>query len=149
MTNTFFKYLALSAAAIGLAACSAPTASDAPIAATPVVQTSVQSVVSTGTFSGLSDHETVGTATLVKTADGYGLLLSDDFELDGAPDPVIGFGADGVYDTASEVADLTHRTGEQTYTLPASFDPVRHTQVYVWCGEFSVPLGVANLTPAS
>lgn len=99
-----------------------------------------------GTFEGRTDHITKGEVTLTKTANGYVLTLSDDFYLDGAPDPVIGFGTSGKYIKASQVKALKSKRGAQTYQLPQGFNPAQYNEVYVWCEKFSVPLGVAKLS---
>ncbi|MEO0882941.1 MAG: DM13 domain-containing protein [Pseudomonadota bacterium] len=105
-------------------------------------------LVSSGTFEGRSDHITTGGVSLVSTEDGYQLVFADDFSLDGAPDPVVGFGKAGAYDTASQVSALANKTGAQSYSLPVSFTPDAYDEVYVWCEQFSVPLGVATLETA-
>lgn len=105
--------------------------------------------VSSGTFKGLSNHVTEGSVSLVKTDAGYELIFADNFSLDGAPDPVIGLGTNGKYDAKSEVSVLKNKTGAQTYKLPASFKPGQHSEVYVWCKDVGVPLGVAMLKKGS
>ena len=105
----------------------------------------IHPVVTEGSFIGASDHETRGTATIVKTDAGYELRLSGDFYLDGAPTPVLGFGVDGEYVHASQFADLRSKRGAQSYPLPASFDPANVDQLFVWCERFDIPLGVADL----
>ncbi|WP_371397165.1 DM13 domain-containing protein [Fretibacter rubidus] len=102
-------------------------------------------VIQTGQFEGRSDHITTGTAKIIQTADGYELVLGGDFYLDGAPDPVIGFGSNGEYDASTQFTELKKKRGTQTYELPAGFTPGAHSQVFVWCEKFSVPLGVATL----
>lgn len=64
---------------------------------------------------------------------------------DGAPDPKVGFGRDGAYDKTSQLAPLGAKKGHQTYQLPASVDPAKYNEVYIWCEQYSVPLGVAKL----
>ena len=98
-----------------------------------------------GTFSGRSDHITTGTATLVKSEDGYRVVLSDDFELDGAPDPVVALGANETFSVANKLGALKNRTGAQSYIVPSSIALDGVTEVYIWCEEFSVPLGIAPL----
>jgi len=104
-----------------------------------------EEIVAKGAFRGASGHTTLGDVVVVKSAMGAQVVLQDNFRLDGAPDPKVGFGADGRYDRASQLAHLKSLGGEQAYDVPASLDLSRYNQVYIWCEQFSVPLGVANL----
>lgn len=99
-----------------------------------------------GRFEGRSKHVTSGEVSIVKTKTGYELILGDNFFLDGAPDPVIGFGNNGKYDKATTFTKLEKKNGRQTYNLPEGFTPSNYSQVYVWCEKFAVPLGVATLS---
>ena len=98
-----------------------------------------------GTFSGRSDHVTTGDVSIVKTDAGYQLVFADNFSLDNAPDPIVGFGNNGKFEKSSKLSSLTNKTGAQTYQLPADFTPAQFSEVYVFCEKFSVPLGVATL----
>ncbi len=101
--------------------------------------------VSHGTFDGRSDHVTTGGVEIVKDGHGgYKVILAKDFSLDGAPDPKLAFGHNGV-DKSTIFAPLKSKTGHQEYELPASIDPTKYNEIYVWCEKFSVPLGVASL----
>ena len=103
-------------------------------------------VVAKGRFEGRSGHETSGGVTIKQTPDGAVVVLEEDFSLDGAPDPKLGFGKSG-YDHSSQFSVLRSNTGRQEYKLPATIDPGRYTEFYVWCERFSVPLGVAKIGP--
>lgn len=149
-----FKYTALTglaALALTLSACgnTASSNNEAQTETAPVTQAVAAAELAAGTFSGRSDHITTGTASLVKTDAGYQLVLSADFELDGAPDPIVAFGNNETYDAANKLGALKNRTGAQRYDLPANFTPANFSQVYVWCEKFNVPLGVATLTKAN
>ena len=98
-------------------------------------------VVAKGSFVGASDHVTTGA---VHVTDGS-VDLQDDFSLDGAPDPKVGFGKDGVYDPATTLSALESNTGAQSFAVPDGVDPSAYNEVYIWCEKFSVPLGVAKL----
>lgn len=102
-------------------------------------------VVSSGKFVGASKHETSGGVTVIKTDSGTIVMLEGDFSLDGAPDPKLGFGKDGAYDSKSKIAHLAKNTGLQIYQVPASVDPKGYNEFYIWCEKFAVPLGVAKL----
>ena len=100
----------------------------------------------TGTFTGASEHITTGGVTIVKTVGGGAVVILDEnFSLDGAPDPRVGFGTDGVYADASDLGALTQKEGLQVYIVPASVNVDDFNEVYIWCRQFAVPLGVAAL----
>lgn len=100
----------------------------------------------TGTFTGASEHITTGGVTVVKNADGSATVtLADDFSLDGAPDPRVGFGKDGKYVDGTDVGLLKNLKGGQSFTVPASINVDDFNEVYIWCLKFAVPLGVAGL----
>ncbi len=100
----------------------------------------------TGSFTGMNKHTTTGQATVVKSGDGWKVVLGDDFSLDGAPDPKVALGNDGVYDPATLHSDnLTSNTGAQEFMLPAGIDGSKYNEVYIWCEKFSVGLGVAKI----
>ena len=101
--------------------------------------------VRSGIFSGLSDHSTQGTASIVKTADGYAIVLGDDFVFDGAPDPKVALGKNGKFDASTLLAPLQSDSGTQTFAIPASIDVADFNEIYIWCEKYSVGLGVAPL----
>ena len=147
--NTVLKLLGTAAIALTLAACGNANSgkienAKANAPAVEIVASNAQ-LISQGQFEGRSDHITTGKVTLEKTANGYQLRLSSDFELDGAPDPVVALGNGETYQVSNKLGALQNRTGEQVYQLPASFTPGQFSQVYVWCEEFNVALGVADL----
>lgn len=101
--------------------------------------------VSHGEFEGRSDHVTTGSVEIVKDGHGgYKVVLAKNFSLDGAPDPKLAFGHNGI-DKSTIFTPLLNKTGHQEYKLPASIDPTKFNEIYVWCEKFDVPLGVASL----
>lgn len=102
-------------------------------------------VVSSGKFVGASNHVTTGGVTVIKTDSGTIVMLEGDFSLDGAPDPKVGFGKNGSYDSKSQIAHLANDKGLQIYQVPASVDAKGYNEFYIWCEKFAVPLGVAKL----
>ena len=100
----------------------------------------------TGSFHGASNHITQGDYTISKQADGsYVITLEDNFSLDGAPDPSVGFGKNGKYSKATYLGNLKSLKGKQSFVIPASVDLSLFNEVYIWCAKFTVPLGVAPL----
>ena len=138
----FIKVLLIAMTALGASACGNG-------ADTPETYEETKEIkgerVSFGTFEGASKHVTTGSVELIRTEDGsYAIILGDDFEFDGAPAPVWGFG-NGAYDAATKFAGLKGNKGRQVYELPASFDPTTYSHVVLYCEQFSVPLGLAAL----
>lgn len=135
------RIIAFSAFALALAACGQEGAGSASEAPAEVI---AGEVVATGVFEGASDHVTTGGVTVRKAADGYYVTLEEDFSLDGAPDPKLGFGNPD-YAAETQFSELKSKMGYQSYKLPEGFDPTDYQTIYVWCEQFSVPLGVATL----
>jgi hypothetical protein len=102
-------------------------------------------VIIQGTFKGANGHATSGTAQLVKLdAGGYVIRFGKDFKHDGtAPDATVGLGKSG-YDKTTDLGRLRENKGAQDYALPAGFDPAGYNEIYVWCTEYAVSLGVAK-----
>ena len=111
-----------------------------------VASASADTVSATGTFTGASDHITTGGVSIIKTSNGGAIVILDsNFSLDGAPDPKVGFGIDGQFVAASDLGELTNKDGLQAYVVPASVNVDDFNEVYIWCEQFAVPLGVAAL----
>ena len=98
-----------------------------------------------GTFSGLSNHVTTGSVSVVKEGDGYVIVLGEDFMFDGAPDPKVALGKNGEYDPSTLIELLRSNSGTQTYLVPAGIEVEAFNEVYIWCEKYSVGLGVAPI----
>ena len=115
------------------------------ITVAPIAVQAADDLLHSGTFEGASGHVTSGGVTVVSTDNGVRVILGEDFYHDGAPDPHVGFGTSGTFDSASDIGMLVSNTGEQVYEVPASLDISAYDEVYIWCVQYSVPLGVASL----
>lgn len=102
-------------------------------------------VVAKGTFAGQSDHVTTGSATIQREGGKVLLVLGENFSLDGAPSPTIGFSKSGKFDLKTEFTKLKSNDGRQVYEIPASIDIANYDAVTIWCSKFAVPLGSARL----
>ncbi len=98
-----------------------------------------------GAFTGLNGHKTAGGVEVAQTDSGWEVRLQDDFSFDGAPDPRIGFGTGGSFADRTDFEPLHANSGAQVYKVPVGVDPSQYDEVYVWCRQFSVPLGVAKI----
>lgn len=95
-----------------------------------------------GSFEGRSNHVVNGG---VKIGDDGTIVLDDAFFLDGAPDPKVAVSMKGQSRPKNMLAPLQNKTGTQSYSLPEGSDVSSITHVWIWCEQFDVPLGVAQV----
>lgn len=113
--------------------------------ATPVTPSNAGERLLSGTFVGQSKHVTTGGVSIEKDGDRTFVVLHNDFSLDGAPAPTLGFSNAGTFDKATEFAKLKSLKGKQRYELPRGIVLSAYDAFTVWCSKFSVPLGTAKL----
>ncbi|MEM7422311.1 MAG: DM13 domain-containing protein [Pseudomonadota bacterium] len=137
------------AATLMLGACA--QSSTAPGASAPADIRSLQQsvgdaqVTAAGAFAGRSNHVTTGSAAIARQGGQWVVVLGPDFFFDGAPDPHVALGKNG-YDKNASLAKLQSNNGQQIYAIPAGLDVANFSEIWIWCDQFSVPLGVASLT---
>ena len=136
---------------------SAPVASAAPVASktgVPAAPAAAQ-VLRKGSFI-THEHETAGTARLVRNPDGshqielVGLDTSDGPDLRvWLTDQPVKKGTAGwrVFDDGawSELGRLKGNRGDQVYPVPAGVDPDDFRSISIWCKRFAVSFGAADL----
>lgn len=99
-----------------------------------------------GTFTS-GEHETSGTATVVRLAAGGSVLTLTDFSTSPGPDLRV-YLVTGAPDGLGDVVDLgglKGNKGNQQYELPRALDLRRYRTAVVWCRAFSVSFGSARL----
>ncbi len=134
----------------------APGSASAPAPATatpPPAAPAAPVVLSSGAFQS-QEHETTGTARLVKLPDGSHLLRLEDLASSDGPDVKVWLssleaGGDWFKYRSGRYVDLgavkaTH--GNHNYLLPAGTDITGLTSVVLWCDRFSVAFGSAPLS---
>lgn len=98
-----------------------------------------------GTFSGASGHVTSGKAYIYAENDTYRIVLSD-FQSDNGPDLNVylsdSLNASGSY---HDLGDLKTLSGEFSYTFSTNIDLSSLNKVLIWCVDFSVRFGSAEL----
>ncbi|TYB96991.1 DM13 domain-containing protein [Micromonospora sp. WP24] len=115
-------------------------------------------IVSAGDFI-THEHETTGSAEIVRLADGRHQLVLRDLDTSNGPDlrvwltdQPVKSGPAGwrVFDDGKwiELARLKGNRGDQVYELPAAVDPADFRSVSIWCKRFSVSFGAADLRTA-
>lgn len=93
-----------------------------------------------GTFTGNARYGIGGRAEIA----GDTITLLDDFKFGNAPDPKVALGRDG-YDAKTLMGPLKSKTGKQSYQVPAGIDASQYNEVWIWCEQYNVPLGVAKI----
>lgn len=104
------------------------------------------------------EHDTTGTARLVRTPDGSHRLEIAGLDTSDGPDlrlwltdQQVRTGTAGwrVFDDGeyTELGRLKGNRGDQVYRLDTDIDPTAFRSVSIWCKRFAVSFGAAELTP--
>ena len=107
-----------------------------------------------GMFHGVS-HESHGTATVYRLADGKRILRFSNFETSNGPDVrVYLVAAPDASDNATvtsagfvELGALKGNVGDQNYDVPSDLDLSKYRAVTIWCKRFGVNFATAPLAP--
>ena len=133
-------------------AATGTTTSSAPVP-TPISTPAGPVVVSSGAFQSY-EHDTSGTASLIRVGQDYVVRLAD-FATSNGPDVKVWLtrapatGAEGSRSAGYvSLGDLKGNHGSQNYVVPSGVDPAKYGTVVIWCDRFSVPFGAAALAKA-
>lgn len=113
-------------------------------------------LVASGSFVS-HEHETTGMSSIYRLPDGSHQLALSDLSTSSGPDVRVWLSAGPVVEglaglkTAGEhehleVAPIKGNRGNQLYELPAGTDPGQWRSVVLWCEDFSVSFGAAELS---
>lgn len=98
------------------------------------------------------EHETIGTARVVRAVDGTRFLTLTSFSTSPGPDLrvrlVPGDSHDGDADGAVDLGGLKGNRGDQQYEIPPGVTVTGRT-IVIWCRAFSAPFGSATLRRAT
>jgi hypothetical protein len=108
--------------------------------------------LASGAFHGVH-HETNGTATLYRRADGTRVLRFTNFSTSNGPDVRIYLvAAADAQDNATvtnagfiELGAMKGNQGDQNYEVPESVDLAKYRAVTIWCRRFGVNFATAPL----
>jgi hypothetical protein len=109
-----------------------------------------------GTFHSVA-HETRGTATVLRLANGSRILRFTEFATSNGPDVrVYLVAASDASDNETvtragyiELGKLKGTDGDQNYEVPADLELSKYRAVTIWCKRFAVNFATAPLTPTS
>lgn len=108
--------------------------------------------ISSGRFHPVA-HEGAGDAVVYRLEDGSYLLRLENLDVFNGPDLYVYAVAAADANDAETVLDaglvnagrLKGNQGDQTYALPAGFDPEKHRAISIWCRRFAVNFATAPL----
>lgn len=105
--------------------------------------------IASGTFRSIA-HPGVGTAAVVKLANGKRMLTLTNFETDNGPDLRVYLSTDdpargGDLGDTEDLGALKGNKGSQQYEIPSGIDVGRFSTVVIWCRAFSVAFTSAPL----
>ncbi len=105
-------------------------------------------VLRSGAFVGVGDgiHDAQGFALVVPLEDGQNLLRLEDFSSTNGPDLYVYLASDSSASDYVSLGRLKANNGNQNYDIPAGFDLTKYDTVLIWCKQFSVLFGSAELT---
>lgn len=101
-------------------------------------------LIETGSFVGQGGHTVSGDFQIIKKGEIHYLVLQDNFEFDGAPDPKIGFSLNDEFSEDTLFSGLNLDEGKQIYRLPFDFNPAQYNEVTLWCDKFNADLAEAK-----
>lgn len=112
--------------------------------------------ISMGAFHSVS-HESMGTATVYRYADGNRVLRFTDFHTSNGPEVHVYLVAAADAQDNRTVTDagfvdlgsIKGNVGDQNYTLPADIDLAKYRAVTIWCKRFGVNFATAPLSPST
>ena len=117
-----------------------------PIAKTDATETQVVAMVS-GNFIGVNDgiHNAEGTAKVLFLDDSK-ILRLEDFKATNGPDLYVYLATDEKATDYVILGPLKANIGNQNYQIPEGTDLSKYDTALVWCKQFSVLFGHANLS---
>ncbi|WP_089404409.1 DM13 domain-containing protein [Geodermatophilus saharensis] len=111
--------------------------------------------LATGTFVSL-EHETIGTARVVRLPDGSTVVRLEGFETTNGPALFVYLSQNaatgeeaGFDDEFVDLGPLKGNVGDQNYVVPEGFDATGYVSVVIWCDRFDAAFGAADLVPAA
>ena len=130
-----------------------PAPSDSPTPQPPEPQ-----LLSTGTFTS-HEHTTSGTVSIVEQPDGSRVLAIAGLDTSNGPDVHVWLSASDVVEGFDgwfvaggapylDLGLIKGNVGDQVYEIPADSDLSQYRSVALWCVQFSVSFGAAQLGAA-
>jgi hypothetical protein len=104
-------------------------------------------LVASGQFIGVNDgiHNAEGQAKVFQLADGQQILRLEDFKSTNGPDLYVYLATDSTAQEYVSLGELKANIGNQNYEIPEGTDLEKYDTALVWCKQFSVLFGSAEI----
>jgi len=101
-----------------------------------------------GTFVGVGDgiHDAQGDVLIINADDGSRFLRFENFKATNGPDLFVYLATDETANDFVNLGVLKGNIGNQNYMIPPGADLSNHDTVLIWCKQFSVLFGSAQLS---
>jgi len=100
-----------------------------------------------GRFVGVGDgiHDAQGVVVVVPLEDGKNILRFEDFHSTNGPDLYVYLATDNTASDFVNLGRLKANNGNQNYEIPEGTDISKYDTALIWCKQFSVLFGHAEL----
>jgi hypothetical protein len=105
-------------------------------------------LIASGQFVGVNDgiHNAEGQANVLQLADGQQILRLEDFKATNGPDLYVYLATDSTAQEYVSLGELKANIGNQNYEIPEGTDLTKYDTALVWCKQFSVLFGSAEIS---
>jgi hypothetical protein len=111
------------------------------------VNATITSKIRTGTFIGAGDgfHNAEGLAKVIPLGQGSIVIRLENFKSTNGPNVHLYMSTDKAASNFIDLGRLKANNGNQNYNIPNGTDLVKYNMVLIWCKDFSVLFGSAEL----
>ena len=105
------------------------------------------STIITGPFVGAGDgfHNAEGLAKVIPLKEGQNILRLENFKSTNGPNVHLYLATDKVASNFIDLGRLKANNGNQNYNIPVGTDLAKYNMALIWCKDFSVLFGSAQL----
>jgi Electron transfer DM13 len=109
--------------------------------------TTTSSKIRTGSFIGANDgfHNSEGLAKVIPIGDGNAVLRLENFKSTNGPNVHLYLSTDKAASNFIDLGRLKANNGNQNYNIPDGTNLAKYNMILIWCKDFSVLFGSAQL----
>jgi len=115
-----------------------------PSTTTTTVDLTKATLISKGTFTSLNSYSVKGDVSFYETSNEK-VLVFENFTASSGPDLRVYLSTDNKASSFYEVNKLAGNNGNYQYVFPKSINTDSFSKTLIWCKQFSVGFGSANL----